>query len=99
RVPEFARVVLAELGSKENKQAVKSYLAAVLGEGAKSTFGAVDMSWYSAILKQHGCADVAACRQELGNRIGEADDQIAIWYMTALAATALAFALLLVGRR
>jgi hypothetical protein len=92
-------MVLKELGSAENKQAVKNYLAAVLAEGAKSTFGAVDMSWYSAILKQHGCADAAACRRELGNQIREADDQIARWYMTALAATALAFALLLAGKR
>jgi Paraquat-inducible protein A len=95
RVPEFAGVVLAEMGKPENKQAVKKYLAGVLTDGAKSTFGAVDMTWYSAILKQHGCADAAACRQELGNRIREADDRIAHFYMTALGATALAFALLL----
>ena len=73
RVPEFAGVVLAELGRPENKQAVKNYLAGTLADGAKNTFGAVDMTWYSAILKQHGCSDAAACRQELGNRIREAD--------------------------
>ena len=39
------------------------FLAGVLADGAKNTFGAVDMTWYSAILKQHGCADAAACRQ------------------------------------
>jgi hypothetical protein len=99
RVPEFAGVVLAELGRPENKQAVKNYLAGTLADGAKNTFGAVDMTWYSAILKQHGCSDAAACRQELGNRIREADDRIARWYLTALGATALAFALLLAGRR
>ena len=26
--------------------------------------------WYSSILKQYGCADAAACQQQLGNRIG-----------------------------
>jgi hypothetical protein len=95
RVPQFAGVVLTELGSKENKQAVRDYLAGVLKEGAKSTFSAVDMTVYSAILKQHGCADAAACRLEIGNRIREADDRIAIWYLTALGAAALAFVLLL----
>jgi Paraquat-inducible protein A len=99
RVPEFAGVVLAELGRPENKQAVKNYLQAAIADGAKNTFGAVDMTWFNAILKQHGCADAAACRQELGNRIREADGQIARWYLTALGATALAFLLLLVGRQ
>ncbi len=99
RVPEFAGMVLAELGKPENKQAVKNYLAGVLAEGAKNTFGAVDMTWYSAILKQHGCADATACRQELGHRIAEADADIARWYLTALGATALAFILLLAARR
>ena len=99
RVPEFAGVVLAELGKPENKQAVKTYLASVLTDGAKNTFSPVDMTWYSAILKQNGCADAATCRQVLGQRIGEADDQIARWCMIALGATALAFLLLLAGKR
>jgi hypothetical protein len=99
RVPEFAGVVLAELGRPENKQAVKKYLGGALAEGAKNTFGSVDMTWYNSILKQHGCADAAMCRQELGNLIHEADDRIARWYLTALAASALAFVLLLAGRR
>jgi hypothetical protein len=99
RVPQFADVVLTELGSPKNKQAVKKYLAGVLAEGAKSTFSAVDMTSYSAILKQYGCADAAACRQQLGNRIREADDRLARWYMTALGATGLAFVLLLAGTR
>jgi len=99
RVPQFADVVLTELGSPKNKQTVKKYLSGVLAEGAKTTLSAVDMTSYSAILKQYGCADAAACRQELGNRIREADDRIARWYMTALGATALAFVLLLAGTR
>jgi Paraquat-inducible protein A len=99
RVPEFARVVLKELGRPENKEAVKKYLSSVLSEGAKNTFSAVDMSEYSAILKKYGCADAAACRVELGNRIREADDRIARWYLTALGAAALAFILLLAGKR
>jgi hypothetical protein len=61
RVPQFADVVLTELGSPQNKQAVKKYLAGVLAEGAKSTFSTVDMTPYLAILKQYACADAAAC--------------------------------------
>jgi hypothetical protein len=95
RVPEFAAVVLKELGSKENKQAVKDYLAGVLAEGAKSTFSAVDLTYYKAILQQHHCADAAACKVELANRIREADDNISTWYLAALGAAALAFILLL----
>ncbi len=99
RVPEFAGMVLAELGKPENRQAVKNYLAGVLVEGAKNTFGAVDMTWYAAILKQHGCADATSCRQELGHRIAVADADIARWYLTALGAATLAFLLLLAVRR
>jgi hypothetical protein len=69
----------------------------VLAEGAKETFSAVDMTQYSAILKRYGCADAAACREELGNQIREADGRIARWCMIALGSTALAFVLLLAG--
>lgn len=98
KVPQFAGVVLQELGSKENKQAVKNYLASVIAEGAKNTFSPVDMTTYSAILKRYGCADAAACRVELGNRIKQSDSRIAHSCLAALAATALAFLLLLVRR-
>ena len=97
RVPEFARLVLKELGGPESKQAVRKYLEGVLADGAHSTFSAVDMTWYSSILKLHGCADAAACRELLGNRIREADERIAGWSLGALGATALAFVLLLAG--
>jgi hypothetical protein len=99
RVPEFARLVLADLGAPENKRAVKNYLAGVLADGAKSTFSPVDMTWYSAILRQHGCANAGACREKLESEIDQADNRITRWYSTALAATALAFALLFAGKR
>jgi hypothetical protein len=97
-VPEYADVVLAELGKPETKTAVKKYIKSVLADGAKNTFGNVDMRWYSSILKQHGCADVGACQQELGNRIREADGRIAYYYLAVLVSSAVAFVLLLTGR-
>jgi hypothetical protein len=97
-VPEYADVVLAELGKAENKEAVKKYVKSMLTEGAKNTFGNVDMKWYSYILKQYGCADVRACQQELGNRIRAADANIALYYFAVLAPSAVAFILLMTGR-
>jgi len=94
-VPGYADVVLAELEKPENKLAVKKYIKSVLAGGAKNTFGNVDMTWYSAILKQYGCADAAACQQELGARIREADAKLAYYWLTVLASSALAFILLL----
>ena len=41
----------------------------MLADGARNTFGNVDMKWYSYILQKHGCADVPACQQEIGSRI------------------------------
>jgi hypothetical protein len=97
-VPEYVDVVLAELGKPANKEAVKKYLKSVLADGARNTFGSVDMAWYSSILKQHGCADAGACQQELGTRIREADAKLAYYYLTVLAASAVAFILLLTER-
>jgi hypothetical protein len=70
----------------------------VLAEGAKNTFGNVDMRWYSSILKQHACADAGACQQELGNRIREADAKIAYYNLAVLVPSAVAFLLLMTGR-
>ena len=97
-VPEYADVVLAELGKPETKQAVKKYVKSVLADGAKNTFGNVDMRWYSSILKEHGCADASACQLELGNRIREADAKLAYDYLAVLASSALAFVAALDGQ-
>jgi len=94
-VPEYADVVLAELGKPENKEAFKKYIKSVLADGAKNTFGNVDMRWYSYILKEHGCADVPACQQELGNEIRGMDAKIETEYWMVLASSLLAFVLLM----
>ena len=96
-VPEYANVVLAELGRPENKKALEQYIRGTLAEAAKNTFGNVDTRWYSQILRQHGCANGDACRQALGEQIREADARIARYYLAVLAASALAFALLMIG--
>lgn len=96
-VPEYAEVLLAELGKPEAKEVLKKYIKSVLDDGAKSTFGNVDMRWYSSILKQYGCADAGACQQEIGNRIRGADVKITYYYLAVLAASALAFFLLMTG--
>jgi Paraquat-inducible protein A len=97
-VPEYADIVLAQLAKPETKAAVKKYIKGVLTEGAKNTFGNVDMTLHSSILRQYGCADAAACKQELGNRIREADTRISYEYLSVLGASALAFLLLLTAR-
>jgi hypothetical protein len=96
-VPEYANVVLAELGKPETKAAFKKYINSVLAEGARNTFGNVDMRWYSSILQRHACADAGACQQELGNRIGEADAKIAYYSAAVLVSSAVAFLLLMTG--
>jgi len=83
-VPEYAGVVLAELGRPENKAALKKYIKSTLAESAKGTFGNVDMKWRSYILQRYGCADTAACRQEIGERIARADDELQTDYLTVL---------------
>lgn len=97
-VPEYADTVLRELGKPENKKAVRDYLRSVVSDGAKATFGEVDMQRYAAILKQYGCADAVACQSELGRRIRDLDSRVAFHYILVLGASALAF-LLLSARR
>jgi Paraquat-inducible protein A len=97
-IPEYADMVLRELGKPENKQAVRNYLRSAVTDGAKATFGAVDMQTYSAILKRYGCADVAACQSDLGGRIQALDSSAAFYSLLVLGATALAFLLSGAGR-
>lgn len=97
-VPEYADVVLAELGKPETRNAVKKYLAGALAEGAKNTFGVVDMRLLSSILKQYGCNDVSACQQELGDRLRALDARITYRWLAVLTASAAAFVLLLTGK-
>src|SRR5262249_2620685 len=59
-IPEYADVVLAELLKPENKRAIRNYLSGILADGAKQTFGNVDMKWYDSILRKHGCKDAEA---------------------------------------
>ncbi len=98
-VPEYANVVLAELGKPETLNAVKQYLKNTLAEGAKNTFGHVDLRWHDYILKEHGCAEASACQQALGAQIAALESKVAYDYLAVLGASGLAFALLLTGRR
>ena len=96
-VPEYATVVLAEFGRPEYKKAIKEYLSSVLADGAKATFGSVDMRWYSYILKKHGCADADTCRHQMGQRVSQMDAEIAKEYWIVLGASALGFLVLVIG--
>jgi len=97
-VPEYTDVVMAELQKPENELALKKYLKGLLSDGAKTTFGHVDERYYDYILKEHGCANAPACQEKMGEEIHEADDRMERYYLTALGASALAFALLMLGR-
>ncbi len=99
QVPEFANTVLKELGSKENKEAIRKYIAGIIAEGAKNTFSPVDMTEYNRILRQYGCVDAAACHGAIGKRIEEANQRISGEYLGALGAAAVAMILLLGQRK
>lgn len=95
RVPEFTDIVMRELGRPEARTAVKDYIRGALAEGARTTFGNVDMTRHNEILQQHGCNDAAGCQATLGALIAGADARIAWRYITILASAALALLLLL----
>jgi hypothetical protein len=97
-VPEYAEVVLAELGRRETQDALKKYFKTVLADGAKNSFGSVDMKRYSSILERYRCADASACQQELGERIRQTDERITYYYLAVLVSSGVAFFLLMTGR-
>lgn len=94
-VPEYTGVVLAQLGSKDTKEAVKNYIRGVLADGARNTFGDPDRTWYNAILQEHGCADVHACQEKLGAMIRDQQSTVLGRAAAVLLACAAAFVLLL----
>jgi hypothetical protein len=94
-VPEYTGVVLAQLGSRDTKEAVKTYIRGVLADGAKNTFSDTDRSWYNAILQEHGCADVRACQEKLGGMIRDQQANVLERSAAVLLACAAAFVLLL----
>jgi hypothetical protein len=98
-VPEYADVVLAELSKPQTLNAVKRYMKDTLADGAKNTFGHLDMRWYDYVLKKHGCADATACQRVLGDKIAALEAKSTYDYLAVLGASALAFVLLMTGRR
>jgi hypothetical protein len=97
-VPEYTAMVLKELGRPEARTAVKDYLRGAIETAAKSTFGPVDMTLYQSILKEHGCANGEACKQEIASDVRQEDERIGFHYLFALGFSALAMVLLLARR-
>ncbi|MGB6159924.1 MAG: paraquat-inducible protein A [Acidobacteriaceae bacterium] len=97
-VPEYANVVMAELGKAQTQKAFSDSIRGVLAKAVANTFGNTDMTTYNAILKHYGCSDGATCEETLGNKIAAADTQLNRYYRTVLASAALGFILLMAAR-
>ena len=97
-VPEYTNIVMAELVKPQNQKAFKESVRSVMTDAVKNTFGTVDMTTYSAILKRYGCSTGQVCEETLRNRIREADAQVKKDYLIVLASAALGFILLTAGR-
>jgi hypothetical protein len=98
-VPEYTDVVMKEIGKSQTQEGFKDSIRGVLNDAVKNTFSSTDMTTYNAILKQYGCASGAACEATLGQQIAEADSKLTRYYLIVLAAAALGFIVLMVGRR
>ncbi len=97
-VPQYARIVMAELGKPQTQKAFKESVRVILADAVKNTFSAVDMTAHAAILKRHGCTSGEACQQTLANRIEEADARQTWYYLAALGSLLAGFVLLTAGR-
>jgi len=98
-VPEYTNVVMAELAKPQTQESFKASIRAVLADAVKNTFSSTDMTAYNAILKRYGCSSGVACEQTLDNQIEQDDTRLTHYYLIVLASAALAFLLLMVGRR
>jgi len=90
--------VLAELEKPQNQKAFKESVRSVMTDAVKNTFGTVDMTTYSAILRRYGCSTGAACEETLRSRIKKADTRLNRYYLIVLASAVLGFILLTAGR-
>src|SRR5580704_868886 len=80
-VPEYTDVVMVELAKPKNQTGFKEAIRSVLADGITNTFGTVDMTTYSSILKRYGCPSGAVCEQTLEKQIEEADERITRYYL------------------
>jgi len=97
-VPEYTDVVMAELAKPQTQNSFRDSIRNVLANAVTNTFGATDMTTYSAILSQYGCSNGAAAEVTLGKKIAEADTEVNRCYLAVLASAALGFILLMVGK-
>ena len=97
-VPEYTDVVLAELAKPQNQTAFKESFRSVMTDAVKNTFGMVDMTTYTAILRRYGCATGPVCEETLRHRIQQSDAQLSKDYLIVLASAALGFLLLAAGQ-
>jgi hypothetical protein len=98
-VPEYTSVVMAELAKPQTQKSFRDSIRDVLADAVKNTFGSTDMTTYNAILRRYGCSSGAACEETLGKQIAQADSTLNRDYLIVLASAALAFILLMAGRR
>jgi Paraquat-inducible protein A len=98
-IPEYTNVVLGELAKPQNQAAFQDSVRGVIANAVKNTFGSVDMTTYSSILKHYGCADGLACEETLRERIQADDVQLNRDYLIVLASATVAFVLFTVGRQ
>jgi hypothetical protein len=96
-IPEYTNVVLAELAKPQNQKAFQDSVRDVIANAVKNTFGSVDMTTYSRILRGYGCADGVTCEGALRDRIQKADVELNRDYLIVLASATIAFLLLTVG--
>jgi len=97
-IPEYTNVVMAELSKPQNQKAFKESVRTVLNDAVRNTFGSVDMTTYSAILKRYGCAASSDCERTLSNRIQQSDARLNRDYLIVLISAAIAFLLLTATR-
>lgn len=97
-VPEYANVVMAELGKPQTQKSFRDSIRGVLDKAVQETFSGTDMTTYNAILKRYGCASEAACEETLGRHIEQSDARLTRYYLVVLGSAALAFLLLMLRK-
>jgi Paraquat-inducible protein A len=98
-VPEYTDVVMAELAKPETEKSLKDSIRGVLDDAVKNTFGATDMTTYTAILNRYGCSTGEDCEQTLSKKIQQSDKELNRDYLTVIGSAAVGFILLMAGRQ
>lgn len=98
QVPQYAEIVVEQLGKPEVKEEIKAQLTELVRQTSDATFAKVDRSALNALMQHYACADPDSCTTALEARIGAEERPMRKRLAIVFSLVALLFTLCMTGR-